>query len=69
MTILPLTELFGVCTQSAQYGCTREGKYGILPPVMSGKVKSVPTMKYGVIEVRARIPTGDWIWPGESLNL
>jgi len=60
---MDMTQLFGVCTQSAQYGCTREGKYGILPPVMSGKVKSVPTMKYGVIEVRARIPTGDWIWP------
>ncbi|XP_012945133.1 beta-1,3-glucan-binding protein [Aplysia californica] len=60
---MDMTQLFGVCTQSANYGCSREGKYGLLPPVMSGKVKSVPTLKYGTVEVRARIPKGDWLWP------
>ncbi|CAG5117644.1 unnamed protein product, partial [Candidula unifasciata] len=45
-------------------GCTRDGHNGILPPVMSGKVKSVPVLKYGTLEVRARIPKGDWLWPG-----
>jgi len=60
---MDMTSLFGVCTQSANYGCTREGQYGMLPPVMSGKVKSRPTMKFGVVEIRAKIPKGDWIWP------
>jgi len=61
--VMDMQSLYGECTQSAQYGCHREGKYGILPPVMSGKVKSKPTIRYGSVEVRARIPKGDWIWP------
>ncbi|GFN95935.1 beta-1,3-glucan-binding protein 1 [Plakobranchus ocellatus] len=62
---MDMTQLFGYCTQSGNYGCVREGKYGLLPPVMSGKLKSVPTLRYGIVEVRARIPQGDWLWPGE----
>merc|ERR1711963_612169 len=61
--VMDVGQIWGYCTQSAQYGCHREGKYGILPPVMSGKVKSKPTLRYGTVEVRARIPKGDWIWP------
>jgi len=61
--VMDMTSLYGVCTQSAQYGCHREGQYGILPPVMSGKVKSKATIRYGSVEVRARIPRGDWLWP------
>ncbi|GFS12995.1 beta-1,3-glucan-binding protein [Elysia marginata] len=60
---MDMTQLFGYCTQSGNYGCTREGKYGMLPPVMSGKVKSKPTLRYGIVEIRARIPQGDWLWP------
>ncbi|GFN77511.1 beta-1,3-glucan-binding protein, partial [Plakobranchus ocellatus] len=60
---MDMTQLFGYCTQSGNYGCVREGKYGLLPPVMSGKLKSVPTLRYGIVEVRARIPQGDWLWP------
>ena len=67
--LFPLSsEIWGYCTQSAQYGCYREGKNGILPPVMSGKVKSKPVLRYGTVEVRARVPKGDWIWPGETLT-
>jgi len=58
---MDMATLFGTCTQSANYGCTREGKYGLLPPVMSGKVKSRPTLRFGTVEVRARIPRGDWL--------
>lgn len=61
--VMDLTSLFGYCTEPALNGCHRDGHDGILPPVMSGKLKSVPTMKYGVLEIRARIPKGDWIWP------
>ncbi|KAK3790167.1 hypothetical protein RRG08_010785 [Elysia crispata] len=60
---MDMTQIFGYCTQSGNYGCTREGKYGMLPPVMSGKVKSKPTIRYGIVEIRARIPQGDWLWP------
>jgi len=60
---MDMQSLFGTCTQSARYGCSRDGKYGLLPPIMSGKVKSVPTLRFGTVEVRAKIPKGDWIWP------
>nr|KAG5708034.1 hypothetical protein BaRGS_025172 [Batillaria attramentaria] len=50
MTNVCLPEIWGTCTQSANYGCHREGKYGILPPVMSGKIKSKPTLRYGTVE-------------------
>ncbi|CAG5128872.1 unnamed protein product, partial [Candidula unifasciata] len=55
--------LFGYCSEAAENGCTRRGSNGLLPPVMSGKVNSVPTMKYGVLEVRAKVPRGNWLWP------
>ncbi|XP_076449798.1 beta-1,3-glucan-binding protein-like [Babylonia areolata] len=61
--VMDPAQIWGYCTQSAQYGCHREGRNGILPPVMSGKLKSVPTLRYGYVEVRARIPKGDWLWP------
>lgn len=37
----------------------------ILPPVQSARLITnfSTTIKYGRIEVRARMPTGDWLWP------
>ncbi|KAH9503462.1 Beta-1,3-glucan-binding protein [Bulinus truncatus] len=60
---MDMKTLFGECTQAGNNGCTRTGGAEILPPIMSGKVKSVPTLKFGTLEVRARIPRGDWLWP------
>ncbi|KAK0045830.1 beta-1 3-glucan-binding protein [Biomphalaria pfeifferi] len=60
---MDLNNLFGVCTISDLNGCVRDGNNGILPPVMSGKVMSIPTLRFGTIEVRAKIPRGDWLWP------
>ncbi|KAK7498940.1 hypothetical protein BaRGS_00009749 [Batillaria attramentaria] len=57
------SEIWGMCTNSGNYGCVREGRYGLLPPIMSGKIMSRPTIRFGTVEVRARIPKGDWIWP------
>uniref|UniRef100_A0A2C9LB36 GH16 domain-containing protein n=2 Tax=Biomphalaria TaxID=6525 RepID=A0A2C9LB36_BIOGL len=34
---------------------------------MSGKIMSKPTLRYGIVEIRARIPKGDWLWPGISM--
>ncbi|KAK6982678.1 Beta-1 3-glucan-binding protein [Biomphalaria glabrata] len=60
---MDLKTIFGECTQSGNNGCTRTGGSEILPPIMSGKIKSVPTLRFGTLEVRARIPSGDWLWP------
>ncbi|XP_059163563.1 beta-1,3-glucan-binding protein-like [Physella acuta] len=60
---MDMQTLFGVCTESGNNGCTRDGRNGFLPPIMSGKVESIPTLRYGTVEVRARIPRGDWLWP------
>lgn len=61
--VMDMNQLYGKCTESGAYGCNREGKNGLLPPVMSGKVKSKPTITFGYVEVRARIPKGDFLWP------
>nr|KAI8762747.1 beta-1; 3-glucan-binding protein-like isoform X1 [Biomphalaria glabrata] len=60
---MDMRTLFGECTQAGNNGCTRNGGAEILPPVMSGKVKSAHTMRFGTLEVRAKIPKGDWLWP------
>nr|AAP74223.1 beta-1,3-glucanase [Pseudocardium sachalinense] len=60
---MDLTALYGYCTNADRYGCIREGRNGILPPVMSGKIKSKKTIRFGKVEARCRIPRGDWIWP------
>lgn len=40
------------------------GSY-ILPPVVSGKVRSKNSFRfrYGTVEVRAKLPKGDWLFP------
>ncbi|XP_060563567.1 beta-1,3-glucan-binding protein-like [Ruditapes philippinarum] len=61
--VMDLKAMYGYCTNADRYGCLREGKYGTLPPVMSGKIKSKSAIRFGSVEVRARVPRGDWIWP------
>ncbi|XP_035826871.1 beta-1,3-glucan-binding protein isoform X2 [Aplysia californica] len=61
--VMDMQALYGTCTNHANSGCHREGKDGLLPPVMSGRINSVPTLKFGTVEVRARIPRGDWLHP------
>ncbi|KAH9503458.1 Beta-1,3-glucan-binding protein [Bulinus truncatus] len=60
---MDMSALFGMCTISDLHGCVRDGTNGILPPVMSGKVLSVPSIRFGTVEVRAKLPRGDWLWP------
>ncbi|KAJ6532926.1 concanavalin A-like lectin/glucanase domain-containing protein [Mycena vulgaris] len=40
-----------------------EGK--ILPPVMSARIstRKSASLRFGRVEVRAKLPTGDWLWP------
>jgi len=54
------------CTNPAYYGCERSGAGGnIINPVMSARIRTVDSFyfKYGRVEVRAKIPSGDWLWP------
>ncbi|GFN88839.1 beta-1,3-glucan-binding protein 1 [Plakobranchus ocellatus] len=44
-------------------GCVRLGQRGFLPPILSGRLHSVASLKYGILEIRAKIPLGDWLWP------
>ena len=54
------------CTGNNFYGCDRvsDGNHYI-NPVMSGKLTTVNSFsfKYGRVEVRAKLPKGDWLWP------
>jgi hypothetical protein len=61
--VMDVAQIWGSCTNADRYGCHREGRNGLLPPIMSGKLKSKPTIRFGHVEVRARTPCGDWIWP------
>ena len=59
-----IVAMYGTCTQSSSYGCLRDGKHGVLNPVMSGRLTSKATITYGKVEIVAKLPRGDWIWPG-----
>lgn len=42
----------------------------IISPVVSARLRTAGTFsfKYGKVEIRAKMPTGDWLWPGKKLN-
>ncbi|KOC61578.1 Beta-1,3-glucan-binding protein [Habropoda laboriosa] len=51
--------------------CKRTGLGAqILPPIISGRVNSQPsfTFLYGHVQIRAKLPRGDWIYPLISLE-
>jgi beta-glucanase (GH16 family) len=56
-----------LCTSNAFYGCERAAGGGgnIIPPIQSARIRTVNSFsfKYGKLEVRAKLPKGDWIWP------
>ena len=47
------------CDVSAEPGVT------ILPPIVSAKLTTKKTfsMKYGKVSFKAKMPSGDWLWP------
>ena len=54
------------CTSNAFYGCERNAAYGnYINPVMSARLRSVNSFSftYGRLEVVAKLPKGDMIWP------
>ena len=56
-----------LCTSNADYGCEREGGAGgnIINPIQSARLRTAETFafKYGRVEVSAKMPKGDWLWP------
>ncbi|XP_069170701.1 beta-1,3-glucan-binding protein [Procambarus clarkii] len=55
-----------VCTGNSYYGCERVGNpVNIINPVISARLRTLENFafKYGRIEVRAKLPRGDWLWP------
>lgn len=60
----------GICTSTKFRDCvastnTTAGNSTIVPPTRSGRIhtKKGASIKYGRVEVTARLPQGDWIWP------
>ncbi|XP_055613773.1 beta-1,3-glucan-binding protein-like, partial [Uranotaenia lowii] len=54
------------CTNAAFYGCERRGtEMNIVNPIKSARVRTLSSFnfKYGRAEIRAKLPTGDWLWP------
>lgn len=54
------------CTWSSDYGCERQGsKDHIINPIRSVRMDTRDSFsfKYGVMEIRAKNPAGDWLWP------
>jgi beta-glucanase (GH16 family) len=60
----------GTCTSTSPTACIAytnitAGNSSIVPPVLSGRINTSPgaTIKYGRVEVTAKLPAGDWLWP------
>lgn len=55
------------CTSNAFYGCERTGGAGgnVINPIRSARIRTVNSFstKYGRVEVKAKLPKGDWLWP------
>nr|XP_039254431.1 beta-1,3-glucan-binding protein-like [Styela clava] len=54
------------CTGNAFWGCQRTGTpNNYINPVQSARIRSVNSfaIQYGRIEVVAKMPSGDWLWP------
>jgi len=55
-----------ICTNADREGCYMEGNpTEVINPIRSTRVNTTHSFrfKYGMIEVRAKIPRGDWLWP------
>ena len=56
-----------LCTGNSFYGCERTSGAGgnIVNPITSARIRTAQSMriKYGRVEVSAKLPIGDWLWP------
>jgi hypothetical protein len=59
------------CTNPSDWGCERKGTHvHVLNPITSARIRTVESFSfcYGKVEVRAKLPTGDWLWPGKGFT-
>jgi beta-glucanase (GH16 family) len=66
-TVINLTS-DGTCTSDVLDNCvsiTNKSSNAIVQPVKSGRINSKAggTIKYGRVQVTAKMPVGDWLWP------
>ncbi|KIW12162.1 hypothetical protein PV08_09437 [Exophiala spinifera] len=59
----------GTCTTTGWDNCvsvTNTTNGTVINPVKSGRINTSPgaNIRFGRIEVRAKLPQGDWLWPG-----
>ena len=56
-----------LCTQNEFFGCERTSGAGgnYLNPIKSARLRTAESFnfKYGRVEVKAKAPKGDWLWP------
>ncbi|CAH1802561.1 unnamed protein product [Owenia fusiformis] len=55
-----------LCTGNQWWGCERTGSStNYINPIQSARLRTVNkfSFQYGRLEVRAKMPQGDWIWP------
>ena len=55
-----------ICTGNSFFGCSRASNgVNIINPIQSARIRTAKSFgfKYGRVEVRAKLPKGDWIWP------
>jgi beta-glucanase (GH16 family) len=63
--------LWDECTGNQWDGCSRvsgnAGKY--LNPISSARIRTLNSFsfKYGKLEIKAKLPRGDWLWPSVKL--
>ena len=57
------------CTQNQFYGCERMSRFhwggNYLNPIKSARLRTAESFffRYGKVEVKAKLPRGDWLWP------
>lgn len=56
------------CTSDHNYGCERQGtEENILNPIRSASIQTKTSFKYGTVEIKAKLPAGDWLKPSIKL--
>ncbi|KAI8891799.1 hypothetical protein BC833DRAFT_613287, partial [Globomyces pollinis-pini] len=54
------------CTNNGWWGCKKEAAAGgTINPIQSASIRTSKSVsiKYGKVEVKAKLPKGDWIFP------
>lgn len=60
------TMILAQCTSDVPFNCNRTAAaYNILPPVISARLTTANkfSFRYGRVEIRAKFPEGDWLYP------